>query len=70
MIGRTQTVSNSLQLKLSAFISANYENNTLIRVCFSADHQSPVMGDPLFMQPFKPRWACLEHIIIEMGGAK
>ena len=32
--------SNSLQLKLSAFISANCENNTLIRVCFSTDHQS------------------------------
>ena len=36
----TQTVSNSLQLKLSAFISANYENNNVIRVCFSTDRQS------------------------------
>jgi len=40
MIGRTQTASNSLQLKLSAFIYANYENNTLIHVCFLTDHQS------------------------------
>ena len=40
MIGRIQTASNSLRLKLSAFISANSENNTLNRVCFSMDHQS------------------------------
>jgi len=38
MIGQTQTASNSLQLKLSAFISTNYKNNTLIRVCFSTGH--------------------------------
>jgi len=30
----------SVQYYISVFALANYENNTLIRVCFSTDHQS------------------------------
>jgi len=65
MIGRTQTASNSLQLKLSAFISANYENNILNPdPCFLLNGSSiPVVEEAKFLGViFDNKLSFLPHI--------